>query len=80
MNPSASNAVRNAVESSPIVYGDQVIRLTVSIGFAVAESGVPAEYDEMYTLAASALREAKRVRNRCVIQRVHPTVTAIESA
>ena len=75
-----SERIRNAVESSLIGHGDQIIRLTVSIGFAVAESGVSAEYDEMYTLAASALREAKRVRNRCVVQRVHPKVVAAEPA
>ena len=56
-SPSAS-ATRS--QSTPSLHKGHVIPLTVSIGFAVAEAGVPADYDEMYMLAAAALAEAKR--------------------
>ena len=75
-----SERIRKAVESSPIVYDGQAIRLTVSIGFAVAEVGAPAEYDAMYTLAASALDEAKRRRNNSVVRCVQPRGATLESA
>ena len=75
-----SERIRSAVESSPIVYDGQVIRLTVSIGFAVAEAGAPAEYDAMYTLAASALAEAKRRRNNSVVRCVQSKESTIETA
>ena len=74
-----SERIRKAVESSPIVHAGQVIHLTVSIGFAVAEAGVFAEYDEMYTLAASTLAEAKRRRNTSVVRCVRPQEAAIEA-
>jgi diguanylate cyclase len=75
-----SERIRSAVAMTPIVHDGQVIPLTVSIGFAVAESGVPAAYDEMYTLAASALSEAKRRRNHSVVRCVHVKDSSIESA
>ena len=41
----------------------------MSIGFAVAEVGVPADYQEMMELAAGALRNAKESgRNRSEIR------------
>ena len=75
-----SERIRNAVESSPIVHDGQEIRLTVSIGFAVAEAGALAEYDAMYSLAASALAEAKRRRNNSVVRCVQPNGATIETA
>ena len=75
-----SERIRNAVESSPIVHDGQAIRLTVSIGFAVAEAGALAEYDAMYSLAASALAEAKRRRNNSVVRSVQPNGATIETA
>ena len=75
-----SERIRNAVASTPIVHEGQVIPLTVSIGFAVAESGVPADYDEMYMLAASALSEAKRKRNCSVVRCVQGKTATVESA
>ena len=75
-----SERIRNAVESSPIVHEGQEIRLSVSIGFAVAEAGALAEYDAMYSLAASALAEAKRRRNNSVVRSVQPNGATIETA
>jgi diguanylate cyclase (GGDEF)-like protein len=65
--------IRTTVETTPVVYQGKAISVTVSLGFAVAEVGVPAEYDEMYQLAAGALRQAKdEGRNRGVVRSVRP--------
>jgi diguanylate cyclase (GGDEF)-like protein len=61
--------IRANVERSRTTYNDQVIDVTVSIGFAVAEGGVKAEYDQMKHVAAATLSEAKATgRNRCVVR------------
>jgi diguanylate cyclase len=61
--------IRSKVELTPIDYQGNAISITVSIGFAVAEVGVPAEYQEMMELAAGALRHAKENgRNRSEIR------------
>src|SRR5438034_9616083 len=61
--------IRVAVEKGTFTYKDQTIAVTVSIGFAVAEVGIIAEYDQMKHLAAAALAEAKATgRNRCVLR------------
>jgi diguanylate cyclase (GGDEF)-like protein len=60
--------IRAAVEDTPIPYNGQTIRITVSVGFAVAENTVEADYDRMYHAAASAENKAKQAgRNRCVL-------------
>jgi diguanylate cyclase (GGDEF)-like protein len=65
--------IRTAVENSRVTYKEQVISVTVSIGFAVAEAGMPAEFDQMKHLASAALAEAKAAgRNRCVIRALPP--------
>ncbi len=65
--------IRGTVERAPLDYHGQTIPLTVSIGFAVADAGVPATYLEMIELAAAALQRAKTGgRNRCVIRCVRP--------
>jgi diguanylate cyclase (GGDEF)-like protein len=57
--------IRTRVEASPIAYEGKQIAITVSVGLAVAEVGVPAEYEEMFRAAASALQSAKdKGRNR----------------
>jgi diguanylate cyclase (GGDEF)-like protein len=63
--------IRQTVASTPIRYNDNDITVTVSVGLAVAEVGVPAEYLPMCELAAAALASAKqkgrnRVEVRCV--------------
>jgi diguanylate cyclase len=60
--------IRAAVAATPLHYRNHAISLTASLGFAVAEEGVPAEFTAMYQLAASALSAAKREgRNRFVV-------------
>jgi diguanylate cyclase (GGDEF)-like protein len=73
--------IRSTVESSPVEYNGQEIRITVSVGFAVAEAGIPAEHEDMTRLAAAALDHAKRTgRNRCEVRRVHPADELVGSA
>ncbi len=61
--------LRVAVEESPIAYNDQLIRITISGGFAVAEAGVVVDYEQMKYVAAAALSEAKNQgRNRWVVR------------
>jgi diguanylate cyclase (GGDEF)-like protein len=63
--------IRSAVERSDISYKEELIRVTVSIGFAVADVGITADYDQMKHVAAAALGDAKaRGRNCCVIRPV----------
>ncbi len=61
--------IRSAVEAAPVRFHETAIRLTVSVGFAVAEPGTAADFDEMTELAAAALASAKRCgRNRCEVR------------
>jgi len=70
---SLAERIRSTVENTPILYQGKTITVTVSVGFAVADIGVPADYDEMYQLAASALRQAKdEGRNRSIIRAMQP--------
>jgi diguanylate cyclase (GGDEF)-like protein len=63
--------IRVAVEESTFTYRETPIKVTVSIGFGVAETGVPVEYDALKHAAAAALQEAKRRgRNRCVVHSI----------
>jgi diguanylate cyclase len=65
--------IRTTVATTPIVYNDRPITITVSIGMAVADVGVPADYDQMAEEAAAALAEAKDAgRNRCVVRALPP--------
>jgi diguanylate cyclase len=60
--------IRSAVESFAFSYKDAPIQVTASVGFAVADLGVPTEYDQLKHQAAAALGEAKATgRNRCII-------------
>jgi diguanylate cyclase (GGDEF)-like protein len=59
--------IRTTVEGADFNYQGETIPVRVSIGFAVADVGVHADFEAMRHLAASALAEAKRTgRNRCV--------------
>jgi diguanylate cyclase (GGDEF)-like protein len=65
--------IRAAVANMPIEYNGRQIRITVSVGFAVADVGVPAEYEEMLRIAAAALDKAKKSgRNRCEVRLLQP--------
>lgn len=69
--------IRSTVEQTAFTYKDATIPVTVSVGFAVAETGVVADYEQMKHLAAAALAEAKMTgRNRCVYHTLssHPLV------
>jgi diguanylate cyclase (GGDEF)-like protein len=61
--------IRGAVEQATYTYKAESIRVTVSLGFAVAEPGAPIDYDQLKHIAAAALGEAKATgRNRCLVQ------------
>ncbi len=61
--------IRETVEASPIRYAGHEIRITVSVGIAVLDSGVIMTYDQITELAAAALAAAKQNgRNRCELR------------
>lgn len=63
--------IRSTVANTPIHYQQHNIRLTVSLGLAVADVGVTATYEAMYGLAAKCLSRAKEGgRNRFHISSV----------
>ena len=65
--------IRSAVEQKEIHYKEQIIQITVSIGFAVAQADQLSTYDQLKHIAAQALGEAKaNGRNCCVIHDVAP--------
>ncbi len=68
--------IRATVAETPIDYLRHHISITVSLGFAVADEGMKAEFAPMYQLAAGALSAAKRQgRNRSVILSVGQSTT-----
>lgn len=59
--------IRTTVENSEFSYKDEPIAVRVSLGFAVADAGVMADYEQMKHMAAAALAQAKCTgRNRCI--------------
>jgi diguanylate cyclase (GGDEF)-like protein len=63
--------IRTTVANTAIGYEGHAISITVSLGFAVADVGVPADYETMNKLAALALRHAKdNGRNRAEVRRL----------
>jgi diguanylate cyclase (GGDEF)-like protein len=61
--------IRSAVAAATFQYRGHPITMTISLGFAVAEEGVAAEFAPMYQLAANGLNAAKRAgRNRFVLR------------
>lgn len=73
-----SERIRSTVEATPIFYNGQTMRVTVSVGFAVAEKNAVVDYDIMKHAAAAALGEAKAAgRNRYIIRTLpHPPTAA----
>lgn len=57
--------IRSTVADTPIPYAGQSIHLSISLSFAVAEVEVPADFDTMYRLAASAIKAAKDKGRNC---------------
>jgi diguanylate cyclase len=69
--------IRSTVADTPILYGPHTIRITVSIGLAVADSGVAATFEGMYATAAAALSVSKDSgRNRFEIRTTGVTAGA----
>jgi diguanylate cyclase (GGDEF)-like protein len=61
--------MRQTVEAGSTVFNGRAIRLTISLGLAVADMDTPAGYDELRQCAADALKEAKENgRNQAVIR------------
>jgi diguanylate cyclase (GGDEF)-like protein len=74
---SLGERIRSAVERSSYLYKGEEIHVTVSGGFAVAEMGAPADYDQLKHYAAAALAEAKALgRNRVQIRSLFPSPVA----
>lgn len=66
--------IRSTVEETAIYYISHRIHVTVSVGFAVADDGLPMAFDRMEIEAASAEEEAKMSgKNRCIVRRVRQT-------
>jgi diguanylate cyclase (GGDEF)-like protein len=60
--------IRSSVEQHMFAYQESIIKVTISVGFAVADESVSGEYDHMKHVAAAALAEAKLTgRNRCIV-------------
>jgi diguanylate cyclase len=60
--------LRAAVESGSTSYNAQSIRMTISLGVAIAAATTTASYDQLRECAATALKEAKDTgRNRAVV-------------
>jgi diguanylate cyclase (GGDEF)-like protein len=73
--------LRTTIEQAETVYNGRPIRLTVSVGFGVADAGIPAAYDQLREVAAAALAEAKqRGRNRSVVATIAPTLEVAEKS
>jgi diguanylate cyclase (GGDEF)-like protein len=63
--------IRGTVAGSRFRCNDQVIPITLSIGFAVAEAGVHPDLEAMTEVASAALARARRAgRNRCEVVRL----------
>jgi diguanylate cyclase (GGDEF)-like protein len=61
--------IRSSVESTPITHNGLPIRITVSVGFAVADAPGPEDADALLKLAAEALGYAKGTgRNRSEVR------------
>jgi diguanylate cyclase (GGDEF)-like protein len=63
--------IRSVVERHSFVYQDRPVKVTVSLGFAVADTDVPADYARMKEMADAALLLAKNNgRNRLELLRL----------
>ncbi len=65
--------LRAATEGGSTVYNGHAIRVTISLGLAVADTNTAASYDQLRECAAEALKEAKDTgRNRAIIRTFTP--------
>jgi diguanylate cyclase (GGDEF)-like protein len=61
--------LRTSVESAETSHHGQTIKMTISLGLAVADTNAPVTYEQLRDAAADALREAKQAgRNQAVIR------------
>jgi diguanylate cyclase (GGDEF)-like protein len=68
--------LRTAVECGGTVYNNNAIRMTISLGIAIADPFVSASYDQLRECAAEALKEAKEGgRNQAVMRQFSPGMT-----
>lgn len=73
--------IRATVAATPIPYGDQLMHISVSVSFAVAEVDVPVDFDTMYRGASSAIKAAKDNGRNCFsVCRVSALLSAIPSS
>ncbi len=73
--------LRATVAATPIPYGSLVIHISISVSFAVAEPSVPVDFDTMYRVAASAIKDAKDMGRNCFsVSRVSARLTAVSGA
>jgi diguanylate cyclase (GGDEF)-like protein len=64
--------IRSTVAGTLIPYQQHNIQITVCLGLAVADVGVPATYERMFTVAAAGLARAKELgRNRYEVRPVN---------
>jgi diguanylate cyclase len=62
--------IRGVVEQHSFAYKEKAVKVTVSLGFVVVDSAVPADFQALKIAAESALREAKeKGRNRLELRR-----------
>jgi len=57
--------IRATVAETAIPYEKRSIHMSVSVSFAVAEVGVPVDFDVMYRMAAGAIKDAKDKGRNC---------------
>lgn len=61
--------LRVSVEAGETVYSSHTIKMTISIGVAVADGNTPTTYEQLREVAADTLKEAKQTgRNRVVLR------------
>lgn len=64
-----ANRFRESIETLEIDTGDQIIKVTASLGVCWADRGKLPAMDQLFKTADSYLYEAKRSgRNRCVVR------------
>lgn len=61
-----SNDIRCWVNQEPVLYGDEVIRYTVSFGVAVFDKDNDVEVETLYRHSDKALYQAKKLGKNCV--------------
>ncbi|HVL12684.1 MAG TPA: diguanylate cyclase [Gemmata sp.] len=69
--------LRSAVDAAATQYDGHPIRMTISLGVAVADAATVVSYPQLFKCAAEALKEAKDSgRNRAVVRQYDPPAVA----